>query len=396
MPRNHELFFRHIAQTSPNPLAFSVEKAGGVFLYDQDQRPHYDFISGIAVSNLGHQHPHIIAAIHDQANAYLHTMVYGEHIQSVQVRAATRLASHLPDTLSSVYLTNSGAEAVEGAMKLAKRYTGRFEIIACRRAYHGSTQGAMSLMSEPEHTRAYRPLLPGIRHITFNDQTTLQTITTSTAAVILEVVQAEAGVIPAQQEFLQVVRNRCSETGALLILDEIQTGMGRAGTWFAFEQYGIVPDILLVAKAFGGGLPLGAFVASRDIMQCLSHHPILGHLTTFGGNPLSCAASCAAMEVLEQEDLIGQVAVKSRLMTELLHHPAVREIRSLGLLMALDLGSSDKVLRLVEIAKQEGVLVDWFLFNMESVRLAPPLTITEDEISDACARLIKALDQLPR
>ena len=394
MPRNHDLFFRHIAQTSPNPLAFQVSKAFGVFLYDEQGKPHYDLISGIAVSNLGHQHPHITAAIHAQTNDYLHTMVYGEHIQSIQLRTAAKLVDHLPEPLTSVYFTNSGAEAVEGAMKLAKRYTGRYEFVACRNAYHGSTQGAMSLMSDSYFTGAYRPLLPGIRHLIFNDLSSIDCITPATAGVVLEVVQAEAGIHPADATFLRAVRKRCDETGALLIIDEIQTGMGRSGTWFAFEQYDIQPDILLVAKAFGGGLPLGAFIASGSVMQVLTHHPMLGHMTTFGGNPLSCAASLAAMEVLEQEQLIEQVAEKADLLVRGLQHKTIREIRNFGLLIALDLGTQDRVLQLVELAREEGILVDWFLFNMESIRLAPPLTISREEISDVTVRLVRALDRL--
>ena len=396
MPRRHELFLRHIAQTSPSPLAFTVHKAEGVFLYDEENQPFYDLISGIAVSNLGHQHPHVVQAIQRQADDYLHTMVYGEHIQSIQLRTAAKLVSHLPEPLTSVYFTNSGAEAVEGAMKLAKRYTGRYELVAARNAYHGSSQGAMSLMSDSYFTGAYRPLLPGIRYLTYNDLSTVECISTATAAVILEVVQAEAGIHPANQSFLQAVRDRCDQTGTLLILDEIQTGMGRTGSWFAFEQYNIQPDILLVAKAFGGGLPLGAFIASNDVMKSLSHHPILGHLTTFGGNPLCCAASLAAMEVLEQEHLVEQVLDKGQYLISRLQHPAIREIRHRGMMFALDLGSQDRVLRMVELAKAEGLLVDWFLFNMKSIRLAPPLTISHDEMDDACIRLIRALDRLDR
>jgi acetylornithine/succinyldiaminopimelate/putrescine aminotransferase len=389
-----QLFLQHIAQTSAFPLALEIDFAEGMFLYDREGKSYLDMIAGIGVSCLGHRHPRVVEAAKNQLDRYLHTMVYGEFVLAPQVQLATLLAEQLPSGLDSVYFVNSGAEATEGAMKLAKRYTGRQEIVACKRAYHGSTQGAASLMWPTDFTQAYFPLVPGIQHIEFNCVQCMEKITTATAAVIVETVQGEWGVRKPENNYLQQLRKRCDEVGALLILDEIQAGYGRTGTLFAFEQYGITPDILLLAKGMGGGMPIGAFVASRAVMKALSHDPILGHITTFGGHPVSCAAALATLQTLLETDLIQQVPQKEALFRSLLVHPQILEVRSAGLLMAVDLGDFDKAQKVIQYCLQAGVLVDWFLFNSESIRLAPPLVIEEAEIRTACQVLLAAMDTL--
>ncbi len=387
-----QLFLQHLAQTSDAPLALEIERAEGMYLYDVQGKSYLDLIAGIGVSSLGHRHPNVIEAVKNQLDKYLHTMVYGEFILSPQVQLAQLLAAHLPAPLDSVYLVNSGTEATEGAMKLAKRYTNRPEIIACRKSYHGSTQGAASLMSPKDFTQAYHPLLPGIRHIEYNCDWCLQQITERTAAVIVETVQAEWGIRVPHPSYLKNLRQRCDEVGALLILDEIQTGYGRTGSLWAFEQYGIVPDILLLAKGMGGGMPIGAFVAPRHVMQHLSQHPILGHITTFGGHPVSCAAALATLQtLLEQEDLMVQVKIKSQLFHALLVHPAIVEVRSAGLMMAVELPDFDFVRSVISICLQRGVLTDWFLFNNRSLRIAPPLIIEETDIRFACQVIVEAI-----
>ena len=394
MMNQRQLFLRHVAQTSAFPLALEIDFAEGMYLYDRAGKSYLDMIAGIGVSCLGHRHPRVVEAAKNQLDRYLHTLVYGEFVLAPQVQLATLLAEQLPPDLDSVYFVNSGAEATEGAMKLAKRYTGRHEIVACKRAYHGSTQGAASLMWPTDFTQAYFPLLPGIQHIEFNCMQCLEKITTATAAVIVETVQGEWGVRKPENNYLQQLRKRCDEVGALLILDEIQAGYGRTGTLFAFEQYGITPDVLLLAKGMGGGMPIGAFVASRAVMQALSHDPILGHITTFGGHPVSCAAALATLQTLLETDLIQQVPQKEALFRSLLVHPQILEVRSAGLLMAVDLGDFDKVQKVIQYCLQAGVLVDWFLFNSESIRLAPPLVIEEAEIRTACQVLLAAMDTL--
>lgn len=387
-----QLFLQHLAPTSPSPLMLEIDRAEGMYLYDPQGKAYLDLIAGISVSNLGHRHPRVLAAIHQQLDRYLHTLVYGEYVLDPQVQLAKLLADCLPAPLESVYFVNSGAEATEGAMKLAKRYTNRAEIIACKRAYHGSTQGAASLMWPKDFTQAYHPLLPGIRHIEFNCENCLQKITTDTAAVIVETVQAEWGVRKPQGDYLQKLRARCNEVGALLILDEIQVGFGRTGTLFAFEQYGIVPDVLLLAKGMGGGMPIGAFVASREVMQVLSHDPILGHITTFGGHPVCCAAALANLQTLLDTPYIREVKAKEALFHELLQHANIVEVRSAGLLMAVDLGSFDRVMRSIKYCLEGGLISDWFLFNTESVRIAPPLIISEEEIRWACGVILESLN----
>ncbi|MBL7803409.1 MAG: aspartate aminotransferase family protein [Saprospiraceae bacterium] len=393
MLSQRQLFLRHLAQTSPAPLALEIERAEACFLIDRDGRRYLDLIAGIGVSVLGHRHPRVQAAVEQQLNCYWHTLVYGEFVLSPQVQLASLLADQLPG-LDSVYLVNSGTEATEGAMKLAKRATGRPEIIACRRAYHGSTQGAASLMDPTDFTRAYQPLLPGIRHINFNDEADLAFISERTAAVIVETVQAESGIYSPRPGWLQALRQRCTETGTLLVLDEIQAGCGRTGSLFAFEPYGIVPDVLLLAKGFGGGMPIGAFIARRELMQVLSHDPPLGHITTFGGHPVCAAAALATLQELLESDLIARVPEKEALFRSLLVHPAIREIRSAGLWLAVEFDTAEQVQRVIRYALAHGVITDWFLFNDRSLRIAPPLTIAEEEIRMACRVLLDACSAL--
>lgn len=387
-----QFFLQNIAQTSDTPLLLEIERADGVYLFDTAGKSYLDLIAGIGVSSLGHRHPRVVEAVKNQVDKYLHTMVYGEFVLSPQVQLARLLAENLPEPLRSVYFVNSGTEATEGAMKLAKRYTNRPEIIACKKAYHGSTQGAASLMFPKDFTQAYHPLVPGIRHIEYNCEWCLQQISDRTAAVVVETVQAEWGIRPPVNDYFIKLRQRCNETGALLILDEIQTGYGRTGSLWAFQQYGIVPDVLLLAKGMGGGMPIGAFIASRDMMQSLSHHPILGHITTFGGHPVSCAAALATLKILLESNLIAQVPAKEKLFHELLVHPAIVEVRSAGLMMAVELPSFDFVRAVIAICLEKGVLTDWFLFNTHALRIAPPLIIEEAHIRFACQVIVEAIE----
>lgn len=368
-----------------------MERAEGVYLYDQSGKRYLDLIGGISVCNTGHRHPKVVAAIKDQADRYLHLMVYGELIQTPQVRYAALLASHLPETLNTVYFTNSGTEATEGAMKLAKRLTGRTEMVVFHQSYHGSTQGALSLMGDEYWRNAFRPLLPGIYHLPYNSPDALSAISRKTACVVAETVQAERGVYAPDRKWLQQLRERCDATGALLILDEIQVGFGRTGTLWGFSQYEIVPDILLLGKALGGGLPLGAFIADQQAMAALTDKPVLGHITTFGGHPLSCAAGAASMEVLLAEGWIGEVAQKEKLFRELLVHPRIRAVRSSGLLMAVELESAAANLAAIHACIKNGLLTDWFLFAPQCMRIAPPLCIGEDEIRTACDIILAAV-----
>lgn len=388
-----QLFLRHVAQTSDAPLMLEIARAEGVYLYDPKGKAYLDLISGIGVSALGHGHPAVVEAVKRQAEQYMHTLVYGEFVLSPQVELAQLLANQLPNSLNSVYFVNSGSEATEGAMKLAKRFSGRYEIIAAKKAYHGSTQGAASLMNPTEFTQAFHPLLPGINHIEFNCETCLQKINEKTAAVIVETVQGEWGVRPPVDDYLKKLRQRCDEVGALLILDEIQAGFGRTGSLFAFEQYGIVPDILLLAKGMGGGMPIGAFIASREIMQSLTHDPVLGHITTFGGHPVSCAASLATLQTLLKENYIAEVKSKEALFHKLLQHDAIKEIRSAGLMMAVQLADFDFVKAVIQYCLNNGLVTDWFLFNASSLRIAPPLIITEEEIRKACRIILEGIEQ---
>jgi len=389
---NRQLFLRHVAQTSDAPLALEIVKAQGMYMWDADGKRILDLIAGISVCNVGHCHPQVVKAIQEQAQQYMHLLVYGELVQSPQVAYARLLTSHLPASLNSVYFTNSGAEAVEGAMKLAKRYTGRTEIIAFKNSYHGSTQGALSIIGHESMRNAYRPLLPDIQHLEYNTRSSLDHITERTACVIAETVQGEAGVRVPQQEWLHALREKCTQTGTLLVLDEIQCGLGRNGTLWAFEQFGIVPDILLLGKALGGGMPLGAFIANRDIMWSLTNNPVLGHITTFGGHPVNCAAGMAGMQALLEEDLISTVKEKEQLFHQYLQHPAIKSIRSLGLMMALELENFPINKAVIDHCIAKGLLTDWFLFAPECLRIAPPLIITPQQIKESCDIILEALN----
>jgi len=386
-----QLFLANNAQTTDFPLLLEFERAEGVHLYDAEGKGYIDLISGIGVSNLGHSNPKVIQAIKDQVDRYMHLMVYGEYVQTPQVRFAQKLVSVLPDNLQSVYFVNSGAEAVEGALKLAKRYTGRQQIIACKNSYHGSTHGALSVMGNEDFKQAYRPLLPGVEFIRFNDIDDLQLITQQTACVIIETVQGEAGIRVPDLNYIQALRKRCDETGTLLIMDEIQAAMGRTGKLFAFEHYGIVPDILLLAKALGGGMPIGAFVSSNQIMGALKENPMLGHITTFGGHPVCCAAGLAALEVLLDENLVDTVAEKEALIRSLLVHPAIKEVRGKGLMLAIELENFDINKKIIDRCIANGVITDWFLHCDNSMRIAPPLIITHHEIKKACEVIIEGI-----
>jgi acetylornithine/N-succinyldiaminopimelate aminotransferase len=392
MLTQRQLFFQHIAQTSETPLALEIEKAEGVFLFDKDGKKYLDLISGISVSNVGHRHPKVIAAIKDQLDKYLHLMVYGEYIQSPQVKLAEALSAVLPSALSSVYFVNSGSEAIEGAMKLSKRFTGRTEIISFKNAYHGSTQGSLSIMGNEEFKNAFRPLLPDTKQIVFNDADSLKEITERTACVIVETIQGEAGAVLPQNDFLEKLAKRCKETGTLLVADEIQCGFGRTGKLFAFEHYDFIPDILCVAKGMGGGMPIGAFIASKEIMNSLTNDPVLGHITTFGGHPVCCAAALATLQVLTAEKLAEKVQEKEALFRSLLKHPKIRSVNGKGLLLAIEFGSYEENKAVIDKCIESGVITDWFLFNSGSMRIAPPLTITEEQIRMACETIINAVE----
>ncbi len=386
------LFINHVAQTSMFPLHIEVDRASGMYILDTSGKRYLDLNSGISVSSLGHCHPAVKKAIKDQTDQYLHTMVYGEHIQSPQVRYARLLTSLLADSLDSVYYSMSGSEAVEVGLKIARKYTGRHEIVAGRMAYHGSTSGSESLRSDTEFLMKYAPLVPSINHITFNDASDLSIITDSTAAVIIEPVQAESGVVEPTNNYLSTLRKRCNEVGCLLILDEIQTGFGRTGSMFAHQKYSVVPDVLLLGKAMGGGMPISAAVSSREIMQTISTNPGLGHLTTFGGHPVCCAAALACLEVLQSEEYISSVARKEQQFRSMLHHDIIKEVRSSGLMMAVEVTRRKYLRHVVDHIIEKGALVDYFLFNDRSFRLAPPLIITNDEIKEACHIILNAMD----
>lgn len=391
-------FLAHVGQTSPSPMMIEVERAEGVFFYTPEGKPYYDLVAGVSVSNVGHANPAVVKAVQEQAAKYMHVMVYGEMVERPQVEYAKRIAELLPGDIDSVYFLSTGAEAVEGALKLAKRHTARREIISMRRAYHGSTHGAMSLMGSPEGEEwkgAFRPLMPDVRSIEFNDFEQLDQITERTACVIAEPVQGEAGVRPPKEGYLQALRKRCDQVGALLIFDEIQTGFGRTGAMFASLKYGVTPDIVCMAKSLGGGMPLGAFAARREVMNTLTHNPVLGHITTFGGHPVCCAAGLAALNYIEENCIVEQVEAKGALYEKLLaDHPAVKEIRRSGLLLAVELGSSDRMFKMMELFAQRGIMSDWFLFCDTAFRISPPLVISEEEICDSVRIIRECLDQI--
>ncbi|TBR18555.1 MAG: aspartate aminotransferase family protein [Chitinophagaceae bacterium] len=386
-----ELFYQHIAQTSTAPMALEIEKASGCVLTDKNKKKYLDLIGGISVANIGHRHPKVIAAIKKQLNAYLHIMVYGEFIETPQVQFAQLLTQHLPQTLNSVYFTNSGAEATEGAMKLAKRVTGRTEIIAFNKSYHGSTQGALSVMGDEYWRNAFRPLLPDVLHLEYNSFTVLENITERTACVIAETVQAEAGIIVPSKEWMMALRKKCTQVGALLILDEIQTGFGRTGKLWGFEHFEIVPDIVLLGKALGGGLPMGAFIADKKLMDQLAENPLLGHITTFGGHPVCCAAGMAAFNVLQEEKLMEEITKKEKLFLSLLNHPKIKVVRSFGLWLAIEFESFEINKKVIDACIENGLVTDWFLFSSNCLRISPPLIISEKEIISACKKIMKIL-----
>jgi len=389
---NRQLFLQNLAQTSSTPLMIEIERAEGSYLYAPNGKKYLDLISGISVSNVGHRHPKVVQAAKDQLDKYMHLMVYGEYIQSPQVKLAAALASTLPSSLNSVYLVNSGSEAVEGALKLAKRYTGRANIISCRKAYHGSSHGALSVGGEESFKQAYRPLLPGVTSIFFGVEAELKKINSNTAAIIIETIQGEAGVRKACKSYWKALRRRCDETGTLLILDEIQTGFGRTGSFWAFEQYDIIPDILVSAKGMGGGMPIGAFISRKQIMTSLSENPILGHITTFGGHPVSAVASLAALEIIRDEKLYEQIPSKVDIFKSLLNHREIVAIREAGFMMAVEFKNFERLKQIIDKAIELGVITDWFLFCDNSMRIAPPLTISEIEIRRACEIILEAIE----
>jgi len=374
-------------------MGIEISKAAGNYLYDQKGNKYLDLIAGISVSNVGHGNPFVIQAIKNQADIHLHTLVYGEHIQHPQVMLAKALSTTLPETIEQIFFVNSGSEAIEGAMKLVKRVTGRFEIIACHNAYHGSSHGALSLNGDEYFKRNFRPLLPGIRQIKFGVIADLSLITEKTAGIFIETVQGEAGVRCGSVDYFYALRHRCSETGTLLVMDEIQTGFGRTGTFWGFEQTGIIPDVVVMAKGMGGGMPIGAFAASSNLMASLTKDPVLGHISTFGGHPVSCAASLATLNFIRENNLPEGIAAKEKQFKQLLQHPKILEIRSAGLLMALELGSFDAVLKVIDYCLKQGVITDWFLHCNTALRIAPPLTIQESEIEMACRVILRALEK---
>ncbi len=393
MISQRQLFLQYIAQTSPEPVTLEIVRARGVKMYDQNGKMYYDLISGINVSAVGHCHPQVVKAIHQQASKFMHLMVYGELVQSPQVQLAQKLVDLLPQPLDNVYFLNSGTEAIEAAIKLLRKFTGRTEIICFSNAYHGSTFGALSLIGDEKYKAAFRPVMPGIKTLPFNDIAALEQITNNTAGVIIETIQGEAGVLLPGKVFMHVLRKRCNETGALLVLDEIQCGMGRTGLMFAFQHYGIVPDIITLAKGLGGGLPLSATISSRHIMSVFKENPALNHITTFGGNPLCCAASLATIQVIEYENLLQRIEEKEMLFRSLLQHHAIQEVRGKGLMLCIRFESASINKAVIDKCIENGLFTDWFLFAEDCLRISPPLTITKDEISQVCNILIKSIHQ---
>ena len=393
-PTNRQLFLAHQAQTSKFPVLLEIAYAQGNYLFDTHGKKYLDLISGISVSHLGHGNERVKAAIIAQLNLHQHVMVYGEFVQSAQAQLAAKITSLLPPALGSVYLLNSGAEATDVALKLAKRVTGRTTIIACKNAYHGSTHAALSLNSDETFKQAFRPLLPGISFIDFNDLNAINAITENTACVITEVIQGEAGYIVANFEFLQALRQRCDETGALLIFDEIQSGMGKTGKMFAFENFGVVPDILLLGKALGAGMPIGAVVSSQQRMHTFAENPSLGHITTFGGHPVIAAAALEGIHVLLDSDLIPHVLEKEALFRKFLVHPAIKNVSGMGLMLAVELDTYKNNLSVILGCLKDGLISDWFLFASNRIRISPPLTITPEEIYIACKIIINNLNSV--
>jgi acetylornithine/N-succinyldiaminopimelate aminotransferase len=385
-------FYKHQAQTTPHPLAMEVSHAEGSYIYDEHKKAYLDFVAGVSACSLGHRHPKVVAAIKKQLDTYMHVMVYGEYIQSPAVKLTKLLAAHLPPNLDKTYLTNSGTEAIDGAMKLARRFTGRSEIIAAKNAYHGNTMGALSIMGYEERKHPFRPLIPDIRFIEFNALEDLSKITTKTAAVILETIQGGAGFIEPKNGYLKKVQDQCNAVGALLILDEIQPGIGRTGKCFGFEHYDCIPDVVVTGKGLGGGMPIGAFTASNAMMDSLSDHPKLGHITTFGGHPVIAAAALATLEEITSSTLISETLEKEALLRKHLNHPLIKEIRGKGLMLALMVDSPDIANRLVLQAKEDGLILFWLLYEPKAVRISPPITISNEELIKGCSIIINILN----
>ena len=391
---NRQLFYNFLGQTSDAPLAIEIERAEGLYMYGPGGKKYLDLISGISVSNVGHCHPKVVEAVKKQAETYMHLLVYGEFVQSPQVQLAHFLTQNLPENLVNVFLVNSGSEAIEGAMKLAKRFTGRSEIVAFKNAYHGSTQGSLSIMGDETMKNAFRPLLPDVRFLEYNNIKQLVQITRRTACVVIETIQGEAGAATPDPEFMKHLRKVCNETGALLILDEIQAGCGRSGSLWAFEQFGIVPDILTLAKGMGGGLPIGAFISSKEIMQSLTHDPVLGHITTFGGNAVCAAAALANLKVIVNENLWENAARQEKLFRQMLNHSKIKSIRGRGLLLALEFSDFNENKHIIDKLIEKGIITDWFLFAPHCMRIAPPLIISESEVKKACKIILETLDEI--
>ncbi len=391
---NRQLFLSHVAQTSPKPIGIEMARADGIYLWDTTGKKYIDAIAGFSVCNIGHGNLQVVKAVQEQAAAYMHVIVYGEFIESPQVSYASLLANHLPDNLNCVYFTNSGSEATEGAMKLAKRVTNRTKIIACNNAYHGSTQGSLSVMGDEYWRNAFRPLLPDVHHFNFGSNDLINSIDEHTSCVLIETVQAESGINPPDRNWLKAIRQKCLEHCVLLIFDEIQAGFGRTGTLWAFEQFEVVPDILLLGKALGGGMPLGAFIASNQLMRTLTHDPVLGHITTFGGHPVSCAAGKAAFEVLLQQNYINEVKSKEQQLLQLLQHPAIISVNHHGLWVSLQFATAKKAQAIVHQCVLNGVVTDWFLFAPDRLRIAPPLIITHDQIVEMCSIILQSIEEV--
>lgn len=391
---NHRHIFLHnVAQTSPTPLALEIVKAEGIYMTDANGKQYIDLISGISVSNLGHCHPKVVEAINKQSQTYMHLMVYGEYVQYPQTQYARLLTSLLPPQLNCIYFTNSGTEATEGALKLAKRVTGRSEIISFKNSYHGSTHGALSVMGNEEYKNSFRPLLPDVKQLEFNNFSQLEQISSKTACVIIEPIQGEAGVHIANAEYLKALRKKCDDHCVLLIFDEIQSGFGRTGTLFAFENYGVVPDVMLIAKGMGGGLPIGAFVASEKLMSCLTNNPVLGHITTFGGNAVCVAAAQATLEVLVDEKLYLRALEIEKVMKEVLVHPKIKEVRCVGALCAIEFEDTELNMKIISKCIEKGVITDWFLHCSTAMRLAPPLIISNKELRFALQQIIASINE---
>ncbi|SRX75567.1 aspartate aminotransferase family protein [Aequorivita antarctica] len=387
-------FYKYQAQTTPHPLALEISHAKGSYVYDSSGKKHLDFVAGVSACTLGHCHPKIVSAIKNQAEKYLHVMVYGEYIQEPAVELAKLLAENLPPNLNTTYLVNSGTEAIEGALKLARRATGRTQLLYANNAYHGNTMGSMSVMGYEERKNAFKPLVPDCFPVNFNNEADLQKITKETAAIILETIQGGAGFIQPENDYLKKVRKRCDETGTLLILDEIQPGFGRTGRLFAFEHFGIVPDILVMGKGMGGGLPIGAFTASHEVMGLLQDNPKLGHITTFGGNPVIAAAALATLKELTETDIIQQTLQKEKLFRKLLKHPLIKEVRGQGLMLAAMLETAEIASEVILACKDRGLILFWLLFEDRAIRITPPLTISNDEIAEGCKILQNVLNRI--